>query len=484
MYDIYPLITPNKINAIMKRHVLKIGILSLFLTLPFIGMAQTNPSFEDWTENTFYQEPVGYATFNAQTYFATGQPNVTKVQGNSGAAMRLETVAVGNDTIMGFASSARGGFFSGGAPFKGKPDSVRITCRYSTAGMDSASIIFIFKALGVPQINIITVAGNEPAFTELTYPLNIFFPSDTLIAVMTSSNISSDPVAGSWIEIDKIEFLVAQTDTMVNGDFNRWFDVKTEEPDGWYTVNLLGAVTGGPHPPKPVQKTNDATDGNLACKIISTELDIFGFKDTVGALANAPIFFDGGMGGVPFTAKPTKMKFDYKYEPMGNDSAGAMIRFADSNGDSIAGGLVLFPAAATYTEGSIDIDWTGKDAPDSMLIAFSATGLDHPIPGSVFIIDHIVFEYSTGIEAPAPGFGNGISLYPNPAGDVLHFQLDEALQGEATLRIFDMIGRVVAERNLNGESRIDLNLTQLQSGQYLYELRKGDEVFSGKFAKH
>ncbi len=468
----------------MKRLLLKFSILSALLTLPFIGSAQSNMSFETWTETIFYQEPVGYTTFNVQTYFATGQPNVTKVQGNSGSAMRMETVIVGNDTVAGFATSSKGGFLSGGVPFNGKPDSVRITCRYSMVANDSASVIFIFKSFGVPQINIFNLGGNEPAFTEKTFPLSLFFPADSVITVMASSNITSDPVAGSWIEIDKIEFIGASTDTIENYDFNRWFDVKTEEPDGWYSVNLIGAVTGGKNPPKPIQKTSDATDGQLACKITSLELNFFSFLDTMGAIANAPIFFGGNQSGVPFMAKPSKMKFDYKYQPVGNDSAGAMIRFADSNGDSIAGGLILLPAASTFTKGSIEIDWTGKDAPDSMLIAFSATGLDHPMIGSVLILDNIVLEYSTGIEAPAPGFGNGISLYPNPAGDVLYFQLDEALQGEATLRIYDMIGRVLAERKLNGESLVNLNLTQLQSGQYLYELRKGDEVFSGKFAKH
>ena len=469
----------------MKRLFLNFVILNLFFMVSALLPAQVNPSFENWTKTVYYQEPVGYLTFNFQSYFLTGTPNASKVPGVSGSAMRLETVVSGQDTIAGFATNARGNIFAGGQAYSGQPDSIRITCRYSMVGNDSATFFLIFKAFSVPMINIINIGGSSSNFVTITRPLNLFIAADSLIMVASSSNLLSNAVAGSWIEIDKIEFVGANVDTLVNYDFNDWFDVASEEPDGWFSINLLGAITGGVNPPVPVKKSTDASDGQLACELTALELDIFGSKTVMAVVANSPIFFGGGNGGVPFTQKPTKFKFDYKYAPVGNDTAFGMISFGDANGDSINGGGVPLFASAGYQTAELDIDWTGKPAPDSMLVAFSASSLDgNGTIGSKLTVDHIVLEYSTGIETPVPGFGNGISLYPNPAGDVLYFKLDDELRGEASLRIYDMIGRIVAERSLNGEDLIALDISRLSAGQYLYELRKEGKVVSGKFAKN
>jgi len=471
----------------MKRLFLNFVWINLFLTASALLSAQVNPGFENWTRTVYYQEPVGYLTFNFQSYFLTGTTNASKVPGASGSAMRLETIASGIDTIAGFATNARGNIFSGGQAFSGQPDSVRITCRYSMAGSDSTSFFFIFKAFSVPMINVFNIGGSSPGtgFVTITKPLNLFIPADSLIVLMSSSNLTANPVVGSWIEIDKIEFIGASTDTLINYEFEDWFDVATEEADGWYSINLLSAITGGPNAPMPVKKTTDASEGQLACEMTALEIDIFGNKTVLGAVSNAPIFFGAGTGGVPFTQKPVKFKFDYKYAPAGIDTAYAMISFSDASGDSINGATVMLMASQNYQTYTVDIDWTGKPAPDSMLIAFSASRVDgNGTIGSKLTVDNIVLDYSTGIETPVPGMGGGISLYPNPAGDQLFFRLDENVRGNGTLRIYDMIGRIVAERVLNGEEVIGLNVARLSAGQYLYEWQIDGKVISGKFAKN
>jgi len=469
----------------MKRFFLQFALLNLFIMAWAILPAQVNPSFENWTRTVYYQEPVGYITFNFQSYFLTGAPNATKVPGVNGSAMRLETVTRASDTIAGYATNALGNIFSGGQAFSGQPDSVRITCRYSMTGNDSASFFFIFKAFSVPMINIINIGGSSSGFVTITKPLNLFLPADSLVTVIGSSNLLSNPVAGSWIEIDKIEFLGDNTDTLINYEFEDWFDVASEEADGWFSVNLLGAITGGANPPVPVKKTADASEGQLACEMTALELDLFGQKTVMGAIANSPVYFGGAAGGVPFTQKPTKFKFDYKYAPAGIDTAYAIISFTDSNGDVINGGTAILMTSQNYQTYTLDIDWTGKPAPDSMLIAFSATRTDgNGNIGSKLTVDNIVLDYSTGIETQVPGMSDGISLYPNPAGDQLYFKLDESARGKGTLRIYDMNGRLVAERTLSGEEVIGLNVARLTAGQYLYKWEKDGQVISGKFAKN
>ena len=63
----------------------------------------TNSGFENWTMKTYYDEPDSFMTTNAQVYFASSLPNVTKitdVQHGSFAA-KLETVFINPDTAFG-----------------------------------------------------------------------------------------------------------------------------------------------------------------------------------------------------------------------------------------------------------------------------------------------------------------------------------------------------------------------------------------------
>jgi len=71
-------------------------------------------------------------------------------------------------------------------------------------------------------------------------------------------------------------------------------------------------------------------------------------------------------------------------------------------------------------------------------------------------------------------------MYPNPANDLLNISFTESGFEESVLvRIFDMSGRLVIERNAQaneGSNLIIVETTELVSGIYLVQMRNGSFV--------
>ena len=71
-----------------------------------------------------------------------------------------------------------------------------------------------------------------------------------------------------------------------------------------------------------------------------------------------------------------------------------------------------------------------------------------------------------------------ISLYPNPATDVLHIQLPTSITLEK-VTIFNNLGQVVLENNA-----IDFSLSSISSGVYAVQLQTSEGVFHKKIIKN
>ncbi|MFT3885747.1 MAG: choice-of-anchor L domain-containing protein [Flavobacteriales bacterium] len=85
-----------------------------------------------------------------------------------------------------------------------------------------------------------------------------------------------------------------------------------------------------------------------------------------------------------------------------------------------------------------------------------------------------VRAYRSTIDQPriAQGVGstgsdrNGLSLFPNPAVDILHVGLPEAMQGITDLQVLDASGRVVLRQVFNGGRSTTIDLSALPAGLY------------------
>ncbi len=73
---------------------------------------------------------------------------------------------------------------------------------------------------------------------------------------------------------------------------------------------------------------------------------------------------------------------------------------------------------------------------------------------------------------------SGITIYPNPVGQVLYVKLSQPLQDETTLRIMDVTGRELSTQRINKmQNFLSVDVTSLQAGIYFIWLANSKEIF-------
>ena len=77
-------------------------------------------------------------------------------------------------------------------------------------------------------------------------------------------------------------------------------------------------------------------------------------------------------------------------------------------------------------------------------------------------------------------------VYPNPVSEYLSVAYTNSSDKGAVLQIVDVVGRVMIESSLAGETgSVDIDMRSLQSGVYLYHiLENGKTVKTGRVTKH
>ena len=65
----------------------------------------------------------------------------------------------------------------------------------------------------------------------------------------------------------------------------------------------------------------------------------------------------------------------------------------------------------------------------------------------------------------------GIKVFPNPtATNKIHIELGRALMGKSDIKLFDVTGRLVAEKNINNVKSTFINVKNIQKGNYILEI--------------
>lgn len=110
-------------------------------------------NFEDWQKYDLYEEPAVFETVNFQSYFSTFSPNVTKVNGPVGNAIRLENKRAMFDTTIVPGLIYLGDLVNlpnGGFPYNKVPDSLSGIIRYNMVANDTGFMVLVFKRIGFP----------------------------------------------------------------------------------------------------------------------------------------------------------------------------------------------------------------------------------------------------------------------------------------------------------------------------------------------
>lgn len=78
---------------------------------------------------------------------------------------------------------------------------------------------------------------------------------------------------------------------------------------------------------------------------------------------------------------------------------------------------------------------------------------------------------------------NTLKVYPNPATDKLVINITGLQEGKALVTIYDNLGRVVSETNMDTNSELLLPVNQLPQGTYWVIVKQDEAYVSGRFVK-
>ncbi len=134
------------------------------------------------------------------------------------------------------------------------------------------------------------------------------------------------------------------------------------------------------------------------------------------------------------------------------------------NTDALKGhGTTSQPQSYTYTDSDVSLDATYT----YQLVSMDYSGLRHNYPQTVEVK---VTEAVATRQLEEYGLAQN---YPNPfnPSTTIKYTMKEA--GEATLKVYDVLGRMVFEQikaSVKGENQINFNGSKLTSGMYYYQL--------------
>ncbi|OJJ23479.1 hypothetical protein BKI52_03700 [marine bacterium AO1-C] len=78
-------------------------------------------------------------------------------------------------------------------------------------------------------------------------------------------------------------------------------------------------------------------------------------------------------------------------------------------------------------------------------------------------------------------------VYPNPFSNTLTLSLELPKEGQVSLKVFDLMGRLqktsMHKKLKAGKQSLELDMRDLQTGTYLYHLQVGDQLIKGKIVK-
>lgn len=450
-----------------------------------------NSGFEDWSVLQYYEDPVGYSTTNVITFFAGAMPNVLKTtDAFSGShAIYMETVDTPEGVYAGaaFIGTPTDNNIIGGIPYDDRPDSLTGYVKYNVSPGDTAYVAAIFKKFGAPiGVSFGQFSGVQNGYQYFSVPVEWLVPiisPDTMAIALISSSIFAEPLVGSNLTVDMVEFK-GPGGPFPNGDFEDWIEFSSEEPDSWQSSNLFSLPVSS----ATVTKTTDSHSGNFAVKIESMMTT---FSDTLGFITNGYIGEDGPAGGMPVEDVPAVLSGYYKYFPVGPDTAiGGMTLYhyntLTGETEVLDSAYAKFPPVDTYTYFEVEVEYYSLPEPDTVNIGFGSGNFDEEATyvglGSTLYLDDLAITYKPHLVSTeeTPDMQKP-RLYPNPAQETLFIETFGLIKQEVEVEILDGNGQLVSSRKSRAGSKLSFEVQHLPPGIYFYRITAGEKQHSGKF---
>lgn len=305
---------------------------------------------------------------------------------------------------------------------------------------------------------------------------------------------------------------MAQNEALPDGKFEYWKQEKLYNSEEtyddlanpfWASLNMLATL-----PPDmftgPVtlfkDKGRSGAEGDFAPKMKSNFLKFGENKEIFlpGVVGAMTVLIDeqSAKFGRAWTSRPESVRGYMKYAPVNGDSASIFVKLYKFNPQTKVRQVIgyveqFYKATITdWTKFELPIKYLSDEEPDSVTVLFvSSAGYNFDDLfackgqiGSTLWVDDVEFLYEGG-----NGGGNTanevfnalkVSVYPNPATDILNLVVEE----DAQLTIMNQAGQVVRRQAVKaGENQVDVS--ELKAGFYAYQVVGVQKSGSGKFIK-
>lgn len=273
-----------------------------------------------------------------------------------------------------------------------------------------------------------------------------------------------------------------------NASFENWQTFQGYQvPDSFYTfdqVLFLGVAT--------TERTTDAHTGQFAALLRTIAgLATTNFAGLLSYGSFQTIGITNYFLGWPFSSRPTKMNFWYKFERAGNDSALARVILSKWDGgySTIVGTGRLYISSNTpiYTVAEVPISYSSSANPDTIHFSFISSFNESSSAGTLFYVDDISLDSGpAGIDDH-----NQSSIcfvldqnYPNPFNPSTTISYSLPTTDMVQLKIFNILGQevttLVNEEKPSGSYELNWDAVNLPSGVYIYRLQAGSFVQTRK----
>lgn len=270
---------------------------------------------------------------------------------------------------------------------------------------------------------------------------------------------------------------------------NVQFSTTQQDPVGWASFNIL--VAAGM--PQSVYKVTSAPyEGSTSAKIVTRKLPSFppvpGY-DTVGLLVLGSISAGSPptiIYGTPYTGRPAMVNFATKYYSPSLDTGWVRVDLTKY----VSGSTVVLATGTWRTSATDSMNWTARTidlssaytsttlTPDSMKIYCSSSSLFRPKVGSSLWVDAFTFNGWVSTN-DIDGVKNSVSVYPNPADNLLSLECTVA---SSVVEVTDIAGRRIGSYAMKG-NKAEINTSDFSKGFYIYQVMdKNNKILNrGKF---
>jgi hypothetical protein len=244
-----------------------------------------------------------------------------------------------------------------------------------------------------------------------------------------------------------------------------------DTPDSWSVTNSQTSITGV----YACLKSTTVHSGSFALQLVTKNIGapLNQLIPGVATTGTLPTSSTGSItGGIAYTLRPDSITGWYEYSPQGGENGMVSLFLFGSGGMSDTVGVASFVTPTTgvtsYKRFSAPLVYRSANAVANSiwLLASSKNDAATAGVGSTIWVDDlsIVINPTSGImEHSLPE----ISLYPNPASDLLF--IHNPSNARVLFSLYDVTGRKISEEKLNGVNN-NLSLSDVPEGMYIYSL--------------